>query len=57
MTRGGETGEAVTRLHLPVVRLRLEGRTVQRRWPNGRRQCGHQEEEDDVPVGLYGPRD
>jgi hypothetical protein len=26
-----------------------------RRWPNGRRRCGHEEGEDDCLVGLYGP--
>jgi hypothetical protein len=38
-----ETGEAVTRLHLPVVRQRLEGCAVRQRWPNQQRRHGHQE--------------
>jgi hypothetical protein len=39
----GETGEAVTQLHLPVVCQRSEGRAVRRCWPNGRRRHGHRE--------------
>jgi hypothetical protein len=33
----GETREVVTRLRLPMVRQRLEGRAVRRRWSNWRR--------------------
>jgi hypothetical protein len=33
------------------------GRAAQRRWPNGRRRCGHQEDKDDCLVGLCGPHD
>jgi hypothetical protein len=52
----GETGEAVTRLRLLMVRQRLEGHTVQWRGPNVRQQRGHREEEDDGLVGLCGLR-
>jgi hypothetical protein len=44
---GREEDEAVTRLRLPMMRQRLEGRAVRRRWPNGGRRLGLRPEEDD----------